>query len=644
MYSQNTVDSLLNKLEYSKNKSPLYNLLAEAVIEDSLDLSMLYARQALIYADKENNIREKGVALFSIAEVFSYNFELDSAVKYYERSLTFLNESGDHYYISYTLNNLGWIYNYFGKYRDAIHSYSECIRHLDTEKYPEELPNVFINIGNAYHHLGSYNTAIGYFHRAIAKIRDIKDKTSLPIAFNGLGLAWKYLSNYDSAFYYYKMMLEIDKKTGTPLDVAIDLGNIGALYFDWGQFEQSYKFHLEATRIFLKEGNKNNISVAYNNLGEVHKALGNYDSSLYYLNMALKIDLETGMENNTAERYNNIGDLYFAQQNFVMAFTYYQLALEINKKIENPFNIALNLHNLANVWAERGESQKAEELFFKSLKKAQDIQSASMVSRIYESLSKFYANTNRFALAYKYHNYYDEIRDSIFKEENKKLLADMQARHELDQKEKAIALLNAENKLRTDEARQYRNSTYFFALALLVISVSLIVMIYQFNLRKKAYKKLVQKNKQLAQSGGLNKETVIRSAKQTPVKIKIENGNGNGSLEILEEKLNRYLDSEKPFLNPNLTMKDMAAQLATNTHYLSEVINQKFGNNFTGLINELRVQEACRLLVDETNDHLTIESIANEAGFNSKSAFNNSFKSVTGLTPSYYKKTARAKK
>ena len=635
--AQHDADSLTRILPNSESKAELYNLLAEATIEDSVELSMEYASLALEHAGLENNIREKGVALFSIAEVYAYRFNLDSAIRYYQNALGFLKKADDDYYVSYTLNNLGWINSYYGNYQQAIENYTESVKYLDLEEHPDELPHVYINIGTAYHHLGSYYTAIDYFRKAVLLIRNVQDKTALPIAYNQMGLAWKYLGNFDSAIFYYDRMLEIDKKNSSALDVAIDLGNIGALYYEWGHYRQSYNFHQEALNIYLKEGNKNNISVAYNNLGEVFYSMGQYDSSLYYLQKALEIDRETGMEHNMAHRYNNIGDIYFKQQQFDKALMHYNLALNINTRREIPFNIVLNKKNIARVMQAKNQFGKAEMLFLESLEKAKEIESKSLQSSVLESLSEFYAASEKFSKAYAYHLLYDEMKDSIFREKTQKQLADLQTRYELDKKENEITILNSENQRRINEARQYRSSVIILGAALLVISGLLIILFIQFNLRKKAYKKLVQKNLELAKTP--KAPHVIDSNVKDSIPEYTASIIDNDNHKELRHKLKIYLKKEKPYLQSDLSAKELASQLETNTHYLSEVINREFGTNFTGFINEYRVKEACKLLADEDKQNLTIESIAHEAGFNSKSAFNNAFKSVTGLTPSYYRKS-----
>ena len=83
----------------------------------------------------------------------------------------------------------------------------------------------------------------------------------------------------------------------------------------------------------------------------------------------------------------------------------------------------------------------------------------------------------------------------------------------------------------------------------------------------------------------------------------------------------------------------MAEQLRISTNYLSQVINEKFDKNFFDFINDYRVEEAKSMLADSTKAGLSIITIANDAGFNSKSSFYTAFNKHVGTTPSEFRKS-----
>src|SRR6266498_1011760 len=101
---------------------------------------------------------------------------------------------------------------------------------------------------------------------------------------------------------------------------------------------------------------------------------------------------------------------------------------------------------------------------------------------------------------------------------------------------------------------------------------------------------------------------------------------------------------EKSYLQSELSLNQLAAELSVKPKILSQIINEKLGQNFFDFINTYRIEEAKRLLVEHEDPKITVLEILYEVGFNSKSSFNTVFKKNTGLTPSDFKKKYRKQK
>ena len=108
----------------------------------------------------------------------------------------------------------------------------------------------------------------------------------------------------------------------------------------------------------------------------------------------------------------------------------------------------------------------------------------------------------------------------------------------------------------------------------------------------------------------------------------VENGSENYTdnqlelFKVLKDKLVIYMEQEKPYLDQDLSILKLAKDLGTNTKYLSHVINTEFNQNFINYINEFRIADVKEKL-REGNLNLTIEALGQNAGFKSKSSFNN---------------------
>lgn len=109
----------------------------------------------------------------------------------------------------------------------------------------------------------------------------------------------------------------------------------------------------------------------------------------------------------------------------------------------------------------------------------------------------------------------------------------------------------------------------------------------------------------------------------------------------LIDRLNNHMLEERPYLNPELTLGELSAQVNMAKHELTDLLNHHIGKNFFSYVNEYRLKAVIRRLKSTEFDHLTIIAIANDCGFNSKSTFNSLFKQYTGHTPSEFKRHQR---
>lgn len=116
--------------------------------------------------------------------------------------------------------------------------------------------------------------------------------------------------------------------------------------------------------------------------------------------------------------------------------------------------------------------------------------------------------------------------------------------------------------------------------------------------------------------------------------------------ELADELYRRILEKivvQKKYKEPNYLAKDLAKELDTNTRYLSAVINSRFGKNYSSLVNEYRVRDALRLLVDKRYATTSIEQISALVGFANRQSFYSAFYRNTGKAPNDYRKNHETK-
>ena len=111
-------------------------------------------------------------------------------------------------------------------------------------------------------------------------------------------------------------------------------------------------------------------------------------------------------------------------------------------------------------------------------------------------------------------------------------------------------------------------------------------------------------------------------------------------LDQLKLKLEEIMEQKKPYLNSKLLKSELADLMDINAPDLSRLLNERIGMSFFEYINYYRIHEFIRLAKTSVIEQKTLLGLAQEAGFNSKSTFNKSFKQIMGCPPSEYLKNS----
>lgn len=158
--------------------------------------------------------------------------------------------------------------------------------------------------------------------------------------------------------------------------------------------------------------------------------------------------------------------------------------------------------------------------------------------------------------------------------------------------------------------------------------------------------------------GVQNEHTVGLSAAEVVANVKTEDVVGKASeknvdkykhsalsttdVDRIAKKIAALMETEKPYLDNNLTLPELAKLVGVSSNYLSQVINDHFHMNFFDFVNSYRIQLASALLLKPDNTTATVLDIAMASAFNSKSAFYSAFRKQTGMTPLQFRKSSVA--
>lgn len=133
---------------------------------------------------------------------------------------------------------------------------------------------------------------------------------------------------------------------------------------------------------------------------------------------------------------------------------------------------------------------------------------------------------------------------------------------------------------------------------------------------------------------GINRTSVFLPVPQS-VKYQ-KTGLNDDNAEKLSSSLQVFMETSKPYKNPDLTLDDLATLMKISANQLSQVINAQVGRTFYHYVNSYRIKEFIELSAQPDSKKFTFLGLAYECGFQSKTTFNKYFKLETGQTPSEY--------
>lgn len=217
-------------------------------------------------------------------------------------------------------------------------------------------------------------------------------------------------------------------------------------------------------------------------------------------------------------------------------------------------------------------------------------------------------------------------RESVAEE-----LSTQRGQFDYDLQKERIKKLDIENKLVKERSKRRQVISILVGILLSVTLIFIILLRNKLRDLDISYKSIVKKNIELDKLNTLlqngNKKDIFKRKNNT-INIKDE--------EKIYKKVFNLLTKEKIYRQAELTEIKLAEIVQTNTTYLSAIINKKFGMSYKALVNHYRINDARKMLTDEVHSKYSIEGIAIEVGYNSRSAFYSIFKQETGMNPSAY--------
>ena len=340
-----------------------------------------------------------------------------------------------------------------------------------------------------YYNVSKYDSSLYYLKMAEKLAKNAIDKTYLTELYENYSLVYLSLAEYYKAIEIGYLALELAIEVNTGIAKGNALARLGIIYLKINNYEKSIEFTEQALTFHTRLNNSFLIDADHYYLGKAYTKLKNKEKAIFHYQIILeKNDVNEDIDLSGNRTYIE-GQVLTLKGNFNAAMDKYVEAIELMRKVSTNKMISEVLLNITELWVEMLQNDHstvfAEESIIKmgyknfddfarssymtmELSKENDI----MVSTL-QCLMEYYKLKQNAKEAYKYGNEYIYLKDSLFKLDNAKVIAEQQVYFELKQNEKQIELLNLQNRANEEEieARQQQQYAYLGSAALLLIVI-----------------------------------------------------------------------------------------------------------------------------------------------------------------------------
>lgn len=465
---------------------------------------------------------------------------------------------------------------------------------------------LYVNVGNIMFRYKLFYEAI-YIYREIPKITDAATKPEVMALINSnIALSYQAMDMCDSARSYFDLSLRFVEKAGKDRTMLrIQYYNyLSSLALQCGDFDSIPVYYGKADELFdvidtiiLKH------QIAYINQYWQDVSLG------YYTNKIRSFD-------KMAEYYKINGNYEAAEELYINAMHYARLSDDciwctgILLGLSETFLLSKD-YDIAMDYVDSCENfVNNENIDFE------------IMSRMYNQKAEIFLNSGKKLDAKKYAQLAIQYNDSLIiqKTSDDVILKKI----ELAVKPVQLAMKNIELS-RNEKIRTIENQNLLIKLLLVAfIFIALISFVYY-----RLYRNLKKTQIELA-TRTIEKIKIVANANVEKTKLK----------DVIDQELLQKFEEEmlekKAYLESNISLIIIAEKLETNRSYISRIINTVYGMNFNDYINKLRINEACKIICNNTNPNFTIDHLFSEVGFTGKSTFYVAFKKYTGVTPAVF--------
>lgn len=454
----NTIDSLKQQLDQFEiaEKIKIVNKIASLYLSTSMDSAIMYANMSVQMAISMNDIDVTANSLYKLGGIMLQKGETEKALLVFDKGISIADENS------------------------------------------KILISLLQGKGNALVGSGAYTDALICFQSVLKKKEEIKDTAGMADILNNIGVTYYYIGDYERSVSAYQEGIDLYVALGNKTDEAMTLGNVAMIYNEMDDFEKAEEYSLKALDAYNEIGDVFDQVAILSNLSNIYKNKKDFRKCIEFSNNALDLSKDKGFTILEALIYNNLGLAYDGLCKYDSAMYYYQKALEVNRELQQTAYIIQDLRYVGSINRKLGNYKLALKNLDESEQLAVEINYLPELYEIYHEKAEVYASLNDFKKAYKFHQLYTEIKDTLFTKEKHKQIKELQTKYETEKKEKENAQLLQENSIQRLEI--VKNRQYLVGLVILLVIIFVLALLFIMQNRIRNRQKALELEQKLFRS------------------------------------------------------------------------------------------------------------------------------------------------
>lgn len=371
----------------------------------------------------------------------------------------------------------------------AIEISRQALGIADSINYQEGIFYAYNNLGTAFDGIGQEDSSYHYFDRALVLGVELEDEYALSVVKNNFGLYYLFRGNYQLALKYFQESVGNLEDPGYYLDLMVTYNNIGVIHEEQGNIEKAITYYQKAGEEALQYEDK---EFAYLSFGYIEQLRKDYDKAIAFYENALEISRANKEELSVGEGLYYLGECYLGKGEYSQAREYLLASLDIYHKLGMIPDEVEIYRTIATVYEAEGKNDAALSLYQQAVDLAEESDLNTILVPVFRALARQYALKQEYKTAYQYLLRYQALNDTIYNNETKERIAQLEMSYELEVSKAERERLQAEQAEREALVRQ-RTILATGSTIVTVLLAVLLIGYYRANRQKKLINKVLEK-------------------------------------------------------------------------------------------------------------------------------------------------------